>query len=232
MKPRLSFKQYEKKIDTQGLFWEKKQQPQKALEAYDLLTREIETSLPRTQQEKKEKDAIIAYLMLRKAGILLETEKVEDAEALMRGSIEFAERSGNATVIGRARLGLGVYYGSIGKFEEAEKLLTEALAIFRGKNDYNDKQGAAWCLLNLGGLQLKKANLKEAEGILEKAIDLLKRIKNWVGVGTAYEMMARISKARNDRTMAKENLLKAISFFEKEGMNEKAALLRNELKTL
>jgi len=232
LKPRLSFKQYEKKIDTQGLFWEKKQQPQKALEAYDLLTREIETSLPKTQQEKKEKDAIIAYVMLRKAGILLETEKVEDAEALMRGSIEFAERSGNDTVIGRARLGLGVYYGSISKFEEAEKLLTEALAIFRGKNDYNNKQGTAWCLLNLGGLQLKKANLKEAEGRLEKAIDLLKRIKNWVGVGTAYEMMARISKARNDRTMAKENLLKAISFFEKEGMNEKAALLRNELKTL
>lgn len=232
MKPRLSFKQYEKKIDTQGLVWEKKQQPQKALEAYNLLTREIETSLPRTQQEKKEKDAIISYLMLKKAGILLETEKIEDAEALMRGSIEFAERSGNATVIGRTRLGLGVYYGSAGKFEESEKLLTEALAIFRGKNDYNSKQGTAWCLLNLGGLHLKKANLKEAEGILEKAIDLLKRIKNWVGVGTAYEMMARISKARNDCAMAKENLLKAISFFEKEGMNEKAASLRDELKTL
>jgi tetratricopeptide (TPR) repeat protein len=232
LKQRLSFKEYEKKIDTQGLFWEKKQQPQKALEAYDLLTREVETVHLKTQQEKKEKDAIIAYLMLRKAGILLETEKVKDADALMRGSVEFAERSGNAIVIGRAKLGLGVYYGSTSKFEESEKLLAEALETFSGKNDYDNEQGAAWCLLNLGGLQLKKSNLKEAEEKLEKAIELLKRIKNWVGVGTAYEMMAGISKAKSDHTAAKDNLVKAISFFEKEGMSEKADLLRNELKTL
>lgn len=232
MKQRLSFKEYEKKIDTQGIVWEKKQQPQKALEAYDLLTREIETTHAKTQQEKKEKDAIIAYLMLRKAGALLETEKMEDAEALMCGSVEFAERSGNVTVIGRAKLGLGVYYGSSSKFEKAEELLAEALETFSGKNDYDSKQGAAWCLLNLGGLQLKKSNLKEAEERLKKAIELLKRIKNWVGVGTAYEMMAKVSKAKNDRTTAKENLVKAISFFEKEGMSEKADLLRNESKTL
>jgi tetratricopeptide (TPR) repeat protein len=232
LKQKLSFKEYEKKIDTQGLFWEKKQQPQKALEAYNLLMREIESTHPKTQQEKKERNAIIAYLMMRKAGILLETEKIEDAKSLMRGSVEFAERSGKATVIGRAKLGLGVYYGSASEFEEAENLLEEALETFSGKNDYDNKQGAAWCLLNLGGLQLKKSNLNEAKERLEEAIKLLKQIKNWVGVGTAYEMMARISKSKNDRTTTKKNLVKAISFFEKEGMSEKVDLLRNEMKML
>jgi len=232
LKQRLSFKEYEKKIDAQGLVWEKKQKPQKALEAYDLLMREMETTHPKTQQETREKDAIISYLMLRKAGILLETGKVEDAEASMQGSVEFAERSGNTTAIGRAKLGLGIYYGSSSRFEEAEKLLAEALETFSRKDDYDDKQGTAWCLLNLGGLQLKKSNLKEAEERLTKAIELLKKIKNWAGVGTAYEMMAKASKAKNDRTSAKENLLKAITFFEKEGMSEKADLLRNELKAL
>jgi hypothetical protein len=50
LKQKLSFKEYEKKIDEEGLVWEKKQQPQKALEAYDLLLREIETTRPETPQ--------------------------------------------------------------------------------------------------------------------------------------------------------------------------------------
>jgi tetratricopeptide (TPR) repeat protein len=232
LKQKLSFKEYEKKIDEEGLVWEKKQQPQKALEAYDLLLREIETTRPETPQEMKEKDAIVSYLMLRKAGILMEAERIGEAETLMRGSVGLAERSSNVTVIGRARLGLGVYYGSTGKIEEAEKLLTEALETFSGKNDYDSQQGAGWCLLNLGGLHLKKSNLKEAEENLTKAIELLKKIENWVGVGTAYEMIAKASKAKNDHTSAKKNLLKAATFYEKEGMNEKADQLKNELKTL
>jgi len=232
LKQELSFKEYEKRIDAEGLVWEKKQQPEKALEAYDLLMHEIENARPEAPQEVKEKDAIVSYLMLRKAGILMEAEKIGEAEVLMRGSVELAERSGNATVVGRSKLGLGVYYGSTGKVEEAEKLLADALEMFSGKSDYDSQQGAGWCLLNLGGLQLKKSNLKEAEEKLTKAIELLKKIENWVGVGTAYEMMAKASKAKNDHKSAKENLLKAIEFYKKEGMNEKADLLRNELKTL
>jgi tetratricopeptide (TPR) repeat protein len=162
----------------------------------------------------------------------MEAERIGEAETLMRGSVGLAERSSNVTVIGRARLGLGVYYGSTGKIEEAEKLLTEALETFSGKNDYDSQQGAGWCLLNLGGLHLKKSNLKEAEENLTKAIELLKKIENWVGVGTAYEMIAKASKAKNDHTSAKKNLLKAATFYEKEGMNEKADQLKNELKTL
>jgi tetratricopeptide (TPR) repeat protein len=232
LKEKLSFKEYEKRIDEEGLVWEKKQQPEKALEAYDLLLREIETVRPETPQEMREKDAIVSYLMLRKAGMLMEGERFEEAETLMRGSVEFAERSSNVTVIGRAKLGLGVYYGSTGKIEEAEKLLTGALETFSGKNDYDSQQGAGWSLLNLGGLHLKKSNLKEAEEKLAKAIELLEKIENWVGVGSAYEMMAKASKAKNDHASAKENLSKAITFYEKEGMKEKADQLRNELKTL
>jgi tetratricopeptide (TPR) repeat protein len=231
LKQELSFKEYEKRIDAEGLVWEKKQQPEKAHEAYDLLMHEIENARPETPQETKEKDAIVSYLMLRKAGILMEAEKIGEAEVLMRGSVELAERSGNATVVGRSKLGLGVYYGSTGKVEEAEKLLADALEMFSGKSDYDSQQGAGWCLLNLGGLQLKKSNLKEAEEKLTKAIELLKKIENWVGVGTAYEMMAKATKAKNDHPSAKENLLKAIEFYEKEGMNEKANQLKNELKS-
>lgn len=232
MKQRLSFRDYEKKIDAEGTVWEKKQQPRKAVETYDSFLRELEAVHPETKRETREKDAIIAYLMLRKAGILMETEEVKGAEALMIKAAEHAEGSGNPTMIGRAKLGLGVYYGSSSKFEEADKLLTEALTMFNKKKDYDSRQGAGWCLLNLGGLQLKKSNLKEAEERLAQAIILLKRIKNWIGVGTAYEMMAKISKAKNDRVRVQENLLMAIEFFDKEGMSEKAELLRNELKSI
>jgi tetratricopeptide (TPR) repeat protein len=226
---KLSFKEYEKRIDAEGLAWEKKQEPEKALEAYDLLMREVENRHPKTPQEAREKDAILSYLKFRKAGILMEAERTGEAEKLMRGSVELAERSSHATAIGRAKLGLGVYYGSTGKTEEAEKLLTDALETFEGKSDYDSQQGAGWCLLNLGGLQLKKSNTEEAEERLAKAIELLRKIENWVGVGTAYEMMAKASEAKNDHKSANENLLKAITFFEKEGMNKKADQLRKEL---
>jgi len=229
---KLSFREFEKRIDDEGLVWEKKQQPEKAIEAYDLLMREVEAMRTETVEETREKDAVVSYLMLRKAGILMESERIGEAEKLMRGSVELAERSGNATVKGRAKLGLGVYYGSTGKIEEAERLLNEALEMFSGKSDYDSQQGAGWCLLNIGGLQLKKTNLKEAEGKLTKAIEVLEKIENWVGVASAYEMKAKANKAKNDHASAKENLAKAITFYEKEGMKEKADQIRNELKTL
>ena len=232
MEKKLNFKAYEKKIDEEALVWEMKQDFAKALEMYDRLLKEIEAVAPNDKGESSEKDAIVAYLMLRKAGILLETERLDVGERLMLEGTAVAERSGNSLMIGRAKVGLGSLYGSLGRFEESERYLTEAFASFSQGDAKDSKQGAGWSLANLGGLYIKEGKLDQAEEKLNKAVELLDSIENWVGVATAYEYKARLYRARNDKASAKESLLKAVSYYEKQGMKEKAKSVEEELAKL
>jgi tetratricopeptide (TPR) repeat protein len=232
MEKRLDFKTYEKKIDEEALVWEMKQDFAKALEMYDRLLKEIGAVVPRDAGESREKDAIIAYVMLRKAGVLLETGRLDVGERLMLEGSVMAERSGNSLIAGRAKIGLGALYGSLGRFEESERYLTEAFASFSKGDDTDSKQGAGWSLANLGGLYVKEGKLDQAEEKLNRAVELLVSIQNWVGVATAYEYKAKLHRARNNQALVKENLLKALGYYEKQGMKEKAESVKEELAKL
>jgi len=225
----LDLKLWEARVDKEGLAWEMKGQLEKAVDSYNHLLREVEAISPTSQREKREKKAIVAYLLMRKAGILLQTGKVKSGETLMNQALTCAEQSNNLLILGRAKLGLGVFYGSTNKFEEGEKLLKEALLCFNQCTNYDGKQGAGWALLNLGGLYLKQGKLVSAKKKLDEAIKLLKTIKNWVGVASAYELKAKHDRIKGDLALAKKDLLNAILFYEKQGMTEKADSLRNSI---
>jgi len=225
MPERLNFKAYEKKIDEEGLVWEMKEDFTKALEAYNRLLKEVEAS-----PSSEAKDAVVSYLLLRKGGVLLQTGKLSEGERLIREALALAERSDSDVMLGRAKLGLGVLCGSLDRFEEGERLLTETFLLFSKGEDYDSKQGAGWSLLNLGGLYGKQGKWWEAEQRLDKAIEVLSGIKNWVGVGSTYELKAKNSLKRGESTRAKEYYAKAIEFYEKQGMKEKADSIREELK--
>jgi tetratricopeptide (TPR) repeat protein len=221
----LDFKAYEKKIDEEGLVWEMKEDFAKALEAYDRLLKEVGAL-----SSSDVKDAVVAYLLLRKGGILLQTGKLSEGEHLMREALALAERSQNSLMLGRAKLGLGVLCGSLGQFEEGEHLLAEVFLLFSKSDDYDSKQGAGWSLLNLGGMYSKQGKWSEAERNLDKAAKLLTKIKNWVGVASAYELKAKNSLKRGGTARAKVDFAKAIEYYEKQGMKEKAESVREELR--
>jgi len=197
----------------------------KALEAYDRLLREVDAF-----SSSGVKDAIVAYLLLRKGGILLQTAKLSEGERLMREALALAERSRNNLMIGRAKLGLGVLCGSLGRFEEGERLLTEGFLLFSKSDDYDSKQGAGWSLLNLGGMYSKQGEWSEAERNLDKAIEMLIGIKNWVGVASAYELRAKNSLRSGESARAKAAFASAVEFYEKQGMKEKAESVKEELR--
>jgi len=222
---RLDFKAFEKKIDKEGLVWEMKEDFAKALVAYDRLLKEVGAFPP-----SGVKDAVVAYLLLRKGGVLLQTGKLTEGEKLMREALALAERSEYGVMLGRAKLGLGVLCASLSRFEEGERLLTETFLLFSKGEDYDSKQGAGWCLLNLGGLYGKQEKWYEAEQRLDKAVEVLSGIKNWVGVASAYELKAKNSLKKGEPVRAKEYYAKAIEFYEKQGMKEKADSIRKELK--
>jgi len=226
----LNLKAFEEKADKEGLTWEMKEQFERALDAYNRLLAEAEAFSPTSQLENNEKNAVVAYLFMRKAGVLLQTGKAELGEQLMDQALDYAEQSNNSLVIARAKLGVGVFYGSTNRFEEAEKLLTEALLSFGKNTDYDSKQGYGWTLLNLGGLYGKQGKRALAEQKLAEAIKLLETIENWVGVASAYELKAKQDSARGNVESAKKDLLRAISFYEKQGMIEKADSLRKDVK--
>ncbi len=225
-------KTFEEKVDREGLVWEEKEQFEKALDAYDRLLAEAETLSPTNEMENNEKNAIVAYVLMRKAGLLLQTGKTELGEQLMHQALEHAERSDNSLIIARAKLGVGVFYGSANRFEEAEKLLAAALVSFGKGVDFDSKQGYGWALLNLGGLYGKQGKWVLAEQKLAEAIKLLGAIENWVGVASAYELKAKYAKAKGNIALAKEDLLSSILFYEKQGMTEKANSLREDLKRM
>lgn len=224
-------KTLEERIDKEGLTWEMKGQFQKALDSYDRLVNEIENLATTSKGEKEENNAATAYLLMRKAGVLLQTGKAEPGETLMNQALKKAEQSGNSLTIARAKLGLGVFYGSTNRFEEAEKMLKEAFSSFNQNEDYDNKQGAGWALLNLGGLYGKQREWALAERKLDEAIRLLNSIKNWVGVASAYELKAKHNAAEGKSDRAKEDLLNAVLYYEKQGMKEKAESLRRAWKT-
>lgn len=232
MRKSLDFKAFEERVDKEGLVWEEKEEFDKAIDAYDKLLAEVEAFTVTDELEGNEKNAIMAYLLMRKAGVMLQTGKVELGEQLMRKAVEHAEKSGNSLMIARAKLGVGVFYGSTNRIEEAEKLLEAALAAFAKGTDYDSRQGYGWALLNLGGLYRKEGKLVEAEEKLLEAIRILESIENWVGVASAYELKAKVSDANGNGKLAREDLLKAILFYEKQGMMEKADSLRKDVERM
>jgi len=106
------------------------------------------------------------------------------------------------------------------------------LQSFSKGTDYDSKQGYGWALLNLGGLYHKQGKLVEAEQNLLEAIKILEIIENWVGVASAYELKAKVNDTKGNNELAKKDLLSAISFYEKQGMTEKADSLKEDIKRL
>lgn len=226
MSERFDRKKFEDRVDKEGLAWEEKGEFKKAVEIYDKLLAKVEATAPASKLEKNDKNAIMAYLLMRKAGVLLQTGKAEKGEQLMCHALEHADQSGDTLTTARAQLGVGVFYGSTGRLDEGEKRLKAALKSFRKGKDYDSKQGCGWALLNLGGLYHKQGKLLQAEQHLLRAIEILETIKNWVGVASAYELKAKVSETKGNAEIARKDLLKAVAFYEKQGMKEKAHSLR------
>jgi tetratricopeptide (TPR) repeat protein len=232
MRKGLDLKTFEEKVDREGLVWEQNGQFGKAINAYDRLLAEAEAFSPTSQSENNDKNAIVAYLFMRKAGVLLQTGKVEQGEQLMHQALEHAEQSGNSLVFARAQLGVGVFCGSTNRLEEGERLLKAALLSFSKGADYDSKQGYGWALLNLGGLFHKQGKLDQAEQNLLEAIKMLETIENWVGVASAYELKAKVNDTIGNIELAREDLLNAILFYGKQGMMEKAGSLRKDVNRM
>lgn len=212
----------------EGIELEKKLQHEKAQEIYEEVLSELD-KVEIKDSEINDKCELLASVLMRKGNLMVVFGKKTDAEAYFKESIKYARQSENSVIIGRSALGLGVFYGSTGDFESAEKLLTEAKTIFEGNDDFDNQQGLGWCLLTLGGFYAKLGKIEMAFTQFDEAIQVLEKINNFVGVATTYEYKSIINKQLERLDDSESNLKEAINYYEKEGMKEKAEELRKTL---
>ena len=216
----------------EGIELEKRLLHDKAQVIYDSVLTELDELDELQDSEVKDKYELLATVLMRKGNLMLVFKKMDEAEGYFKDSIEYARKSEDSVTIGRSTLGLGVFYGSIGDMENSEKLLEEAKSIFKAKDDFDNQQGLGWSLLTLGGFYAKTGKIDLAFAQFDEAIQVLEKIDNFVGVATTYEYMAMINKKMNTPDETKQYLEKAIEFYEKEGMEEKAGEVRKSLAEL
>jgi tetratricopeptide (TPR) repeat protein len=182
----------------------------------------------------QDREGTRSFLKMRKAGLLRDKGRQQEALQLMAEALTHAESSGNKVQIGRCKLGFGVMHASLGNVEKGRQLLEEAVAYFRGLreagSDYGVEQGLGWALLNLGRWMAKIGQSQAGITQLEEAVGVLQRIGNHVGVATAYEFLGEVFEAQGDQAQAWENYKHAKEHYEKEGMNEKAAQMKAKLQ--
>ena len=174
--------------------------------------------------------ARLASAEMRRANALMVLRRMDDARAAFDASLDAAKASGDPLVSARALLGAGVFAGSSGDPSRAEEFLLQALERFSRMGSDDGRQGLGWALLNLGGLYGKTGRLDLAFVTLGKAREALFAIRNWVGVATAWEVQAQLRRAMGDEERWREDLAEAVVFYDRQGMPEKSAALRETLK--
>ncbi len=172
----------------------------------------------------------LASAEMRRANALMVLRRMEEARAAFDASLDAAEASGDPLVQARALLGAGAFAGSTGDPARAERFMLQALDRFSRISSSDGRQGEGWALLNLGGVYGRTGRLDLAFVTLEKAREALFGISNWVGVATAWEIQAQLRRAMGDEDRWREDLAEAVVFYDRQGMAEKAARLREMLK--
>ncbi len=167
-----------------------------------------------------------ALVRLRRANVLMELGRSQEARGMLDGALDDAKVSGDADVLARALLAAGVYAANQGDAHRAEAFLMDALDRFHRGDDPAALQGRGWAFLNLASLYGKTGRLDLAFVTFTKAQDVLGAAKDWVGVAAAWEAQAQLRRAIHDEDRWREDLAEAVVFYDREGMKEKADRLR------
>ena len=168
-------------------------------------------------------------LQLRHANALMVLRRFDEAQRAFDAALFSAKATRDPIVLGRTLLGAGVFAASRGDLARGEDFLLGALDTFHGVHERDGIQGEGWALLNLAALYGKTKRLDLAFVTFDKARERLFAIENWVGVATAWELQAKLRESLGDADRAAQDFHEAMAFYEKQGMPEKVAELRERL---
>ena len=170
-----------------------------ALELYQLAGAEVDAlAIPRNDPPYKgpyrEAQRVRAYLYLREANALRALGRPPEAAALGDKELEAAWASGDMLSIARATFSLGSTCLANGDLERGLKLLDDSKGMFEHGQGEDFEQGLGWWYIIQADIRLGGFVSDTPPAILalaDKALEMVRPLKNWPGVARAHAARAR-----------------------------------------
>ncbi len=182
-----------------------------ALELYQLAGAEVEAlPIPRTDPQYKgvyrEAKRVRAYLYLREANALRALGRPQAAAALGEKEVEAAWASGDMITIARSTFSLGGTCLANGEMERGLKLLDDSKGMFEHGEGEDFQQGLGWWYIIQSDIRNNGMVPDTSEAVLElanKALEILRPLKNWPGVARAHAARAQVYEKLNEAEPAR-----------------------------
>lgn len=184
---------------------------EEALEIYHAAGAEVDAlDIPRDDPAYKlayrEAKRVRAYLYLREANALRALGRPVEATALGEKELEAALASGDGITIARAMFSLGGTYLANGEVERGLKYLDDAKPMFEHGDDYDHRQGLGWWHIiqaDIRNAGIVNETPEAAMAMADKALEILRPLKNWPGVARAHEARAKACDRMGDPEAAR-----------------------------
>ncbi|NET39867.1 MAG: tetratricopeptide repeat protein, partial [Cyanothece sp. SIO1E1] len=133
--------------------------------------------------------------LLRLGGQLREAGQLLEAIASWRQAIEVYHQIGDITAIGLAYDYIGLTYGSLGRYQEAEDALRRRLAVARSNEDL---RGQIYGLNNLGTILLQQGRIPQAQVLFQEGLAIAQSTRNQFGAGLSLSNLGLVAVAEGE----------------------------------
>jgi tetratricopeptide (TPR) repeat protein len=182
-----------------------------ALELYRLAGAEVDAlPIPRADPQYKgayrEAKRVRAYLYMREANALRALGRPQEAAALGEKEVEAAWASGDMITIARSTFSLGGTCLANGEIERGLKLLDDAKGMFEHGQGEDFQQGLGWWHIIQADIRnngMVNDSPEAALALADKALELLRPLKNWPGVARAHAARAQAYEKLNNPEQAR-----------------------------
>lgn len=144
-----------------------------------------------TQGESRDE----ADRLVRLGGQQQHQGNLEKAIAYWFQALEIYAQIGDLEAFGRTYDFIGLAYGELRRYPEAEDAFRRRLAVARTNKDL---QGQIFGLNNLGSILLERSNLPEARTTFTEALDIARNVRNFAGEGLSLSNLGLIAAAEKD----------------------------------
>jgi tetratricopeptide (TPR) repeat protein len=141
----------------------------------------------------REAKRVRAYLYLREANALRALGRAAEAAALGDKELESAMASRDSISIARAMFSLGATCLASGRIERGLKLMDDARPMFEYRDDDDHRQGLGWWYIIQADIRNAGIVSDSPQAVLalaDKALDVLRPLKNWPGLARAHAARA------------------------------------------
>lgn len=182
-----------------------------ALEIYHAAGAEVDAlNVPRDDpaygDAYREARRVRAYLYLREANALRALGRPAEAAALGEKELEAAMASRDMISIARAMFSLGSTCLVNGEIERGLKLLNDSKPMFEYRDDDDHRQGLGWWYIIQADIRNAGMVADAPEAVValaDKALEILRPLKNWPGLARAHEARAKAYDRMGDADAAR-----------------------------